>query len=72
MRRSGIAVKAGDTIPYIYCIKPNTHGEAVEREPRMPDDVYCNRAVIGKLRTQKQKKKKKKACVRLKLMSYCR
>lgn len=58
MRRSGIAVKAGDTIPYIYCIKTTRNGVVVEREPRMPDDVYSGKAVIGKLCTQKQNKKK--------------
>jgi hypothetical protein len=46
MRRSGIAVKAGDTIPYIYCKKTTLDG--VIREPRMPEDVYCGKAEIGK------------------------
>ncbi|KAF1796423.1 DNA polymerase family B-domain-containing protein [Mucor lusitanicus] len=47
MRRSGIAVKSGDTIPYIYCTTTNMDGEVV-REPRMPDDVTSGKAVIDK------------------------
>lgn len=47
MRRSGIAVKTGDTIPYIYCTKVTTDGVVV-REPRMPDDVYSGKAAIGR------------------------
>ncbi|KAI8644466.1 hypothetical protein BD408DRAFT_340513 [Parasitella parasitica] len=46
MRRSGIAVKAGDTIPYIYCKKTASDGDG--REPRMPDDVHGGKAVIDK------------------------
>ena len=46
MRRSGIAVKAGDTIPYIYCVKNTPDGDS--REPRMPDDVHSGKAEIGK------------------------
>ncbi|KAL9560426.1 hypothetical protein PS6_000158 [Mucor atramentarius] len=47
MRRSGIAVKTGDTIPYIYCTKVTTDGVVI-REPRMPDDVYSGKAAIDK------------------------
>ncbi|CEP08177.1 hypothetical protein [Parasitella parasitica] len=46
MRRSGIAVKAGDVIPYINCKKMTPDGHV--RESRMPDDVRSGKAVIDK------------------------
>jgi hypothetical protein len=44
MRRSGIAVKAGDTIPYVMCSLEDSAGS----EPRMPEDVANMKAQLGK------------------------
>jgi hypothetical protein len=45
MRRAGLAVKAGDTIPYIVCKSEEL--DDVFNVPRMPDDVRNGKAQIG-------------------------
>lgn len=42
MRKAGLPVRAGDTIPYIMCADV-THGT----RPRKVDDVHNNLAKIG-------------------------
>lgn len=50
MRRSGISVKAGDTIPHVMCLveDPNGSGTLLS-EACMPEDVMNNKACLGKL-----------------------
>lgn len=49
MRRAGLAVNAGDTIPYVIC-KPKAsecHSIHENNRPCMPDDVRNGEAKIG-------------------------
>jgi DNA polymerase alpha subunit A len=49
MRRAGLAVKAGDVIPYIVCksVDFDTKVASGFNEPRMPGDVKDGKAKIG-------------------------